>query len=120
MQIMTIERIGTGARMSQAVIHNGTAYFCGQVAKDEAADMKGQTQSVLEKIEDLLAQVGSDKKNILSVTVYINSMDQFSAMNEVWDNWVESGYTPARACVEAQMARPELQVEMSVVAAIRT
>ncbi len=39
-------------------------------------------------------------------------------MNAVWDSWVAPGFAPARACVEAQMARPELKVEMSVVAAI--
>jgi len=115
---MAVDRIGTGTRMSRTVIHNGTAYFCGQVPKDETVGMKGQTETVLEKIEDLLAEVGSDKKNILSVTIYVNNMAEFSEMNEVWDSWVEPGFAPARACVEAQMARPELKVEMSVVAAI--
>jgi len=38
-------------------------------------------------------------------------------MNEVWDAWVPEGFAPARACVEARMARPELLVEMTVVAA---
>ena len=41
----------------------------------------------------------------------------FAKMNEVWDAWVAEGYQPVRACVEARMARPELLVEMSVVAA---
>ena len=115
---MAIDRIDTGTRMSRAVVHNGTAYFCGQVPKDESADMKGQTETVLEKIEQLLEQVGSDKKHILSVTIYVNNMAEFSQMNEVWDSWVEPGFAPARACVEAQMARPELKVEMSVTAAV--
>lgn len=115
---MAVDRIDSGSRMSRAVIHNGTAYFCGQVPKDESADMTGQTTTVLEKIEDLLADVGSDKKHILSVTIYVNNMAEFAEMNAVWDNWIEPGYAPARACVEAQMARPELKVEMSVIAAI--
>jgi enamine deaminase RidA (YjgF/YER057c/UK114 family) len=38
-------------------------------------------------------------------------------MNEVWDNWVNEGYAPARACVQASMARDVLLVEISVVAA---
>lgn len=38
-------------------------------------------------------------------------------MNEVWDNWVAEGHSPARACVEAAMAREELLVEISVIAA---
>ena len=38
-------------------------------------------------------------------------------MNEVGDAWVPEGYAPARSCVEAAMARKELLVEISVVAA---
>ena len=40
-------------------------------------------------------------------------------MNEAWDAWVPEGYAPARACVEARMARDELLVEISVVAAVK-
>jgi enamine deaminase RidA (YjgF/YER057c/UK114 family) len=46
-------------------------------------------------------------------------MKDFAAMNEVWDAWVPEGHAPARACVEARMARPELLVEISVVAALK-
>ncbi|WMC10726.1 Rid family hydrolase [Oceanimonas pelagia] len=42
----------------------------------------------------------------------------FAAMNRVWDAWVPAGHAPARACVEAAMASPELLVEISVIAAI--
>ncbi|MDC1228057.1 Rid family hydrolase, partial [Oceanospirillaceae bacterium] len=40
-----------------------------------------------------------------------------AAMNLVWNAWVPSGHAPARACVQAAMARPELLVEISVTAA---
>ncbi|MCP3852641.1 MAG: RidA family protein, partial [Gammaproteobacteria bacterium] len=65
----------------------------------------------------LLEQAGSDRKHILSTTIYIKDMKYFSEMNEVWDNWVPEGYAPARACVEASMARDALLVEISVIAA---
>ena len=38
-------------------------------------------------------------------------------MNKVWDGWVSSGNTPARACVEAKLARSNLLVEIGIVAA---
>jgi len=38
-------------------------------------------------------------------------------MNEVWDSWVPEGFAPARACVEASMARDVLLFEISVIAA---
>jgi enamine deaminase RidA (YjgF/YER057c/UK114 family) len=38
-------------------------------------------------------------------------------MNEVWDAWLPAGHAPARACVEARLADPDLLVEVSIVAA---
>jgi len=45
-------------------------------------------------------------------------MKYFAEMNAVWDAWVIEGFSPARACVEASLARPELLVEISVIAAV--
>jgi enamine deaminase RidA (YjgF/YER057c/UK114 family) len=114
---MDIERHDQTPRMSRIVVHGDTIYLCGQTAKDRTADIQGQTATTLEKIEELLATVGSDKTRILSVTIYLSSIGHFAAMNEVWDAWVALGHQPARACVEARMAHPDLLVEMSVVAA---
>ena len=115
----SIERIEVGTRMSRIVKHNGTVYLCGQVAADANADIIEQTQTMLDKVEALLDQAGSDKEHILSATIYIRDMKDFSAMNAVWDAWVPEGYAPARACVEARMARAELLVEVSIVAAVK-
>ncbi len=46
-------------------------------------------------------------------------MKDFADMNSVWDSWVSEGFEPARACVEARLAREALLVEMSVVAAVK-
>ncbi|MBT3302874.1 MAG: RidA family protein, partial [Bacteroidetes bacterium] len=113
---MTITRMDSTPRMSRIVEQNGTIYLCGQTAKDASKDIKEQTVTTLEKVEELLEKAGSDKKHILSVTIYVRDMKDFSAMNEVWDAWVEEGHQPARACVEARIARPDLLVEMSVIA----
>jgi enamine deaminase RidA (YjgF/YER057c/UK114 family) len=115
---MQIERYKTTERMSRLVVHGETIYLCGQVAMDDKADIKGQTATTLVKIEELLATVNSGKEKLLSVTIYLADMALFKEMNEVWDAWVTPGKAPARACVQASMARPELLVEMSVVAAI--
>ncbi|PCJ16265.1 MAG: hypothetical protein COB02_16565 [Candidatus Cloacimonadota bacterium] len=113
-----IERKETKQRMSRAVIHNNTVYLCGQVAKDSTADISEQTKTMLEKVDILLFDIGSSKEQILSATIYIKTMNDFQAMNKVWDSWVPKGQAPARACVQAQMAREELLVEISVIAAI--
>ncbi|MEL0614414.1 RidA family protein [Marinomonas arenicola] len=114
---MSITRMETAQRMSRIVKHQGTIYLCGQVAADANTDITEQTATMLDKVEKLLEQAGSDKEHILSATIYIRDMKDFAAMNAVWDAWVPEGYAPARACVEARMARAELLVEISVVAA---
>lgn len=116
---MTIKRSETNKRMSRAVIHNETIYLCGQVAKDSTKGIKEQTLTMLEKVDVLLEQSESDREHLLSATIYIKSMDDFSEMNEVWDNWVPEGHAPVRACVQANMAREELLVEISVIAAVK-
>lgn len=115
---MSITRQDSGQRMSRIVTHNQTVYLCGQVAKDADANISEQTATTLEKIDALLAQAGTDKSKLLSVTIYLADMADFAEMNAVWDQWVTPGAPPARACVQALMARPELKVEMSVIAAL--
>ncbi|WP_372738777.1 Rid family hydrolase, partial [Neptunomonas sp.] len=44
-------------------------------------------------------------------------MKDFAAMNKVWDAWIADKPKPARACVEAHMARPNILVELCVTAA---
>lgn len=115
---MSITRYETSTRMSRVVVHNQTAYLCGQVAEDRSAGIEEQTRTMLAKVDTLLASVGSDRQQILSATIYLKDMSLFAEMNSVWDSWVPSGFAPARACVEAALASPELLVEISVIAAV--
>lgn len=114
---MPISRSHTNQRMSQIVIHNDTVYLAGQVANDFDADISTQTQQVLDKIDALLDEAGSDRSKMLSAQIWLTSIGYFSAMNEVWDAWVPEGQAPARACTEARLAHPDLLVEIGVIAA---
>lgn len=114
---MTIERLHVGKRLSEAAIHGNTVYLAGQVAEDATQDIGGQTRQVLDAIDRLLAEAGSDKTKLLQVTIFIADMKDFPGMNAVWDAWVVTGATPPRATVEAMLARPEFKVEILVVAA---
>ena len=117
---MTIERYHAGKRMSGLVINrvSGTVYLAGQVAKDTTADITGQTEQVLAEIERFLSEAGSDKSKLLSATIYLVDINDFAAMNSVWDKWVVPGQAPARATVQAQLAAPTYRVEIQVVAAV--
>jgi enamine deaminase RidA (YjgF/YER057c/UK114 family) len=113
---MSIERIGSGPRMSQAVIHGDTVYLAGQVGAP-GESVTAQTKAVLASVEALLAQAGSDKSKILSATIWLADMADFAEMNTVWDAWVGGKDAPARATGEAKLATPDYKVEVIVVAA---
>ena len=112
-----VQRFEIGARMSQATVHNGTVYLAGQVADDTTQDIGGQTRQVLATIDALLAQAGSDKRQILMAQIFLPDLADFGGMNAVWDDWVVPGHTPARATVQAKLARPEWKIEIVVTAA---
>ena len=112
-----IQRFETGPRMSEMAIHNGTVYLAGQVAEDASADIRGQTRQVLDAIDALLVQAGSDKGRILHAQIFLVDLGDFAAMNEVWEAWVVPGQTPTRATVQAALAKPEWKIEIVVTAA---
>ena len=107
-----------GHRMSQAVVYGGLVHIAGQVADERRADIKGQTQQVLAKIDTLLSEAGSSRSKLLAVNIFLPAICDFDAMNEVYDAWIaEASPPPARACVEARLADPNLRVEITAVAA---
>ncbi len=117
--VTVVERLHVGPRLSEVAIHGGTVYLAGQIA-EKKGDAHAQTVEVLGHVDRLLAEAGSDKRHVLSATVYLSSMKHYADMNRAWDAWVEPGHTPPRATVEAKLARPECVVEIVVVAAQAT
>ena len=113
---MSIKRIESGARMSQAVVANGFVFLAGQVAPDPAGDVMSQTRQVLGEIDRLLALAGSSKERILTATIYLADVATFADMNKAWEAWVAPEGKPARATVEAKMVAPEYRVEIQVTA----
>lgn len=113
-----IQRYKSGPRMSQAVAYGGIVHIAGQVADTRKAGLEQQVQEVLAKIEALLAEAGTDKSRLLAVNVFLPAIGDFEAMNRIYDAWIDPSNPPARACVEARLADPDLRVEMTAVAAI--
>lgn len=115
---MTVKRLEVGERMSQVVIHGDTVYTAGQVAqRAKGAPVADQTRDILARIDELLAQAGTDKSKLVSATIWLSDIATFNEMNEIWDAWVTPGAAPCRACVEARLASPDFTVEIAVIAA---
>ncbi len=114
-----IKRIESGARLSEAVIYNGVIYTAGVVAdKTIGTSVLEQTKEILQQIDDLLAQAGSDKTKILKANIWLADIATRNQMNQAWDSWVVAGKTPARANVESKLANPGYAVEIMIEAAV--
>src|ERR1700748_507060 len=83
-----------GPRMSRCVVRGDTVYLAGLTARDQS--------------DGDLAQAGTNKSNLLSANLWIKDMALFADMNSVWNAWVDPENPPARACVKADLARPEV------------
>lgn len=114
---MSIERISPGARMSRAVVHGDTVYLSGHVNPDRSLGVQGQTRAILERIEQVLREAGSEKSKILSVQIWLADIATFEDMNAVYDAWVDPANPPTRATVEARLASADYLVEIAAVAA---
>jgi enamine deaminase RidA (YjgF/YER057c/UK114 family) len=113
-----LRRYHVGDRLSEMTVFNNTVYLAGQVASDASQDIRGQTLQVLGMVDKLLAEAGTDNAHILMCQIFLADLADFSAMNEVWDDWVAPGDAPPRATVQAALARPEWKIEVVVTAAI--
>ena len=113
-----IQRIDVGPRMSDAVVHNGLVCLAGQVATGSATDIAGQTREVLAAIDALLDKAGTDRSRVLRAQIFLADKADFPGMNAVWDQWVVPGHTPARATVQAALAKPQWKVEIVITAAL--
>lgn len=116
---MSIQRLHTNDRMSQAVIHGDTVYLAGQVAQSAPGESAtAQTKAILDQIDALLAEAGTDKSKALSATIWLCDMDDFADVNAVWDEWAKGGNAPCRACVHSpKLAAPQFTVEIGLIAA---
>lgn len=120
METLMIQRLHSGPRMSQIVIHNQIVYLAGQVDEtDSRGSVAHQTSVILKQIDQLLAEAGTDKSELLTATIYLTDMSQFDLMNQVWEAWVSSGNAPTRATVGVtELAGDAYQVEIVVSAAL--
>ena len=113
-----IQRLAGTARMSSAVVVNGLVFTQGITARGVDEDVASQTRKCLEKLDEILQTAGSDRSAILKVTIWLKTMDDFDAMNRVYDEWVPKEHLPVRACVEAKLADPSLLVEIQAEACL--
>ena len=111
-----INRTEPGPILSKAIEYHGFVYLPGITSRDTNKDIKGQTADVLAQIDAMLELHGTDKTRLLQAIIWVKDIKDRGAMNEVWTPWLPKNEAPARACVQAEMAAPEVLVEIMVTA----
>ncbi len=113
---MTIIRHRPSKILSGAVEANGMVYVAGTVADTLPATARAQTEEILAKIDALLAVAGSNKSKIVYAQIWVSDIRLRDEMNQAWLAWVDPDNLPARACVQAALANPQMSVEIAVTA----
>lgn len=106
---------------SQAVKANGFVFVSGQIALDPqsgefaGADVRQQTERVMENLKAILEAGGASLGHVVKTTVYLKDMNDFTAMNEVYARYFTAA-PPARSTVQAARLPKDALVEIDVVA----
>jgi 2-iminobutanoate/2-iminopropanoate deaminase len=106
---------------SQAIKANGLVFLSGQIPLDPATqqliagDVAAQTERVLQNITRILTAAGSSLPQVVKTTVFLKSMNDFAAMNEVYGRHF-AAEPPARSTVEVARLPKDVLVEIDVIA----
>lgn len=108
---------------SQAIRAGGVIFCSGQIALDPATnhliqgEIAAQTERVLKNLSAVLWEAGSNLEQVVKTTVFLKSMNDFAAMNEVYGKFFAK-QPPARSTVEAARLPKDVLVEIDVIAVL--
>lgn len=110
---------------SQAIKDDGTVYVSGQGPIDPDSggivdgDIAAQTERTLENVAAILAAAGTGLDSVVKVTVYLDDMDEYGAVNEVYREYMSDPF-PARSAVEAAEFPIDVGIEIEVIATVES
>ena len=106
---------------SQAIRSSGFVFVSGQVALDPktgefvGTDVRQQTERVMENLKGILEASGASLNHVVKTTVFLQDMNDFAAMNEVYARYFTSA-PPARSTVQVARLPKDALVEIDVIA----
>ncbi len=108
---------------SQAIIANGFVFCSGQIPLDPASgelstgSIEDQTRLVLKNLGAVLAAAGSSLDRVVKTTIFLQDMNDFAKVNEVYAQFFKTPF-PARATVQVARLPRDAKVEIEAVALI--
>ena len=105
---------------SQAVLIGNMLYTSGQIALRadgslNDGDIQTQTKQVMQNLKAVLNEAGMDFSNVVKTTIFLSDMDDFVAMNEIYESFLSEPY-PARSTVAVKTLPKNVKVEIELIA----
>src|SRR3990167_7454012 len=106
---------------SQAIAAGGFLFLSGQIPLDPQTmelvegDTRAQTQRVVQNIAAVLAEAGIDKNHVVKCTVFLQDLNDFAAMNEVYTQFFGE-HKPARSTFQVAALPKGSRVEIECIA----
>ncbi|GGP03016.1 reactive intermediate/imine deaminase [Cloacibacterium rupense] len=106
---------------SQANFINGVLYISGQIPIDPISGnledgIEKETHQVMKNLKAILEEAGMSFSNVVKATIFLKSMDDFAAMNEVYASYLDANNYPARETVQVSCLPKNVSVEISMIA----
>lgn len=118
--INTAKAPGAIGPYSQAVKVGNMLYTSGQIPLDPATgemvtEIKAATKRSMENLKAILEEAGTSLENIIKTTIFVNDINDFAAVNEVYGSYFNVT-PPARSCVEVARLPKDALVEIEAIA----
>ncbi len=104
---------------SQAIEAGDFIFLSGSIPIDPKTGevvegIKNQTIQVMDNLKAILKEANTDFSKVVKFTIYLDSMDDFGVVNEVYGEYLEKPY-PARATVEVSRLPKDVAVEIDAI-----
>ncbi|MBO0995493.1 RidA family protein [Bacillus sp. SD088] len=108
---------------SQGIVANQLFYSSGQIpltpeGEIVAGGVVEQTHQVFRNLQAVLEEAGASLETVIKATVFIQNMDHFTTINEVYGDYFSS-HKPARSCVEVARLPKDVLLEIEVIAQVK-
>ena len=106
---------------NQAVKVNGILYLSGQIPLTSKMDLiendlKKEVNQVMINLKAVLNAANMSFKNVVKSTIFLNNMDNFQSVNEVYGEFFENEIAPARETLAVKTLPKNVRVEISMIA----
>ncbi|MUJ23585.1 RidA family protein [Aliivibrio fischeri] len=119
--IQTKNSLKAAGHYSQAIVHNGLIYVSGQLpinpntGEKINGDISQQTRRVLDNLNTILEEAGSDLQQVLKLVIYISDIDMWDTVNDICKEYFIA-HKPVRTIVPTGELHFGLKIEVDCIA----